>query len=104
MVDRKKPGVAFWAAVVVAVALLYPLSFGPACWLADRDLLPDRLTESIYRPLVFSAIHTNCLRGLEWYGTLMGLPELTASDEEPVTDCRLYTAVRIRLNAETIKR
>jgi hypothetical protein len=33
MTDRKKPGVAFWATVVVVVLLLgYPLSFGPACW------------------------------------------------------------------------
>ena len=31
--DRKKPGVAFWATVVVVVGLAaYPLSFGPACW------------------------------------------------------------------------
>jgi hypothetical protein len=29
--DRKKPSVAFWATVVV-VLVLYPLSFGPACW------------------------------------------------------------------------
>jgi hypothetical protein len=29
--DRKKPGVAFWATVVlVAVLVGYPLSFGPA--------------------------------------------------------------------------
>ena len=31
MTDRKKPGVAFWATVVVVVVLVaYPLSFGPA--------------------------------------------------------------------------
>jgi hypothetical protein len=31
MTDRKKPGVAFWATVVVVVLLVaYPLSFGPA--------------------------------------------------------------------------
>src|SRR5262249_20222835 len=37
MADRKKPGVAFWATVVVVVALLgYPLSFGPACWLTAQ--------------------------------------------------------------------
>jgi len=31
--DRKKPGVAFWATVVVVMVLVaYPLSFGPACW------------------------------------------------------------------------
>ncbi len=35
--DRKTPGVAFWATVVVVVVLVvYPLSFGPACWLATR--------------------------------------------------------------------
>ena len=29
---KKKPGVAFWATVVVVVALVgYPASFGPAC-------------------------------------------------------------------------
>ena len=33
---RKKPGMAFWATVVVVVVLLYPLSFGPAVWLAAR--------------------------------------------------------------------
>jgi len=33
MTSRKKPGVAFWATVVVVVVLVaYPLSFGPACW------------------------------------------------------------------------
>jgi len=32
MTVRKKPGVAFWATVVMVVVLvLYPLSFGPAC-------------------------------------------------------------------------
>jgi hypothetical protein len=35
--DRKKPGVAFWATVVLVVVLVgYPLSFGPAAWLAIR--------------------------------------------------------------------
>jgi hypothetical protein len=42
MTSRKKPGVAFWATVVlVAVLVLYPLSFGPACWLAYRDYMSD---------------------------------------------------------------
>jgi hypothetical protein len=39
--ERKKPGVAFWATVVVVAALVaYPLTFGPACWLFDRKILP----------------------------------------------------------------
>jgi hypothetical protein len=33
MAPRKQPSAAFWATVVVVVALVvYPLSFGPACW------------------------------------------------------------------------
>jgi len=32
-VDRKKPGLAFWAAVVLLLALVYPLGFGPACFI-----------------------------------------------------------------------
>ncbi len=40
--DRKKPGVAFWATVVVVVTLVaYPLSFGVAEWLDGRDWLPE---------------------------------------------------------------
>jgi hypothetical protein len=39
--DRKKPGMAFWATVVVvAVLVAYPLSEGPAFWIMER--LPKR--------------------------------------------------------------
>ena len=37
MTDRKKPTTAFWISVALVMALVgYPLSFGPACWLASR--------------------------------------------------------------------
>ncbi len=36
MTDRKKLGVAFWASVVLVVVLAYPLSIGPAGWMASR--------------------------------------------------------------------
>ncbi len=59
MTSRKKPGMAFWATVVVAVALLYVLSFGPACWLTAQPWhnvinndgwdMPPRWMQ-IYRP------------------------------------------------------
>jgi hypothetical protein len=51
--DRKKPGVAFWATVVVVVA--YPLSFGPACWLADRDIVAYDAVYTLHSPLLRSA-------------------------------------------------
>jgi hypothetical protein len=50
--SRKKPGVAFWATVVVVVVLVaYPLSFGPACWLAARGKIPFAPTATVYRPI-----------------------------------------------------
>jgi hypothetical protein len=53
MTDRKKPGVAFWATVMVAsLAALYVLSFGPACWIASRTRTDDAAFFSIaYRPM-----------------------------------------------------
>jgi hypothetical protein len=39
--SRKKPGVAFWATVAVVVVLIYPISFGPACWINERTAYPD---------------------------------------------------------------
>jgi hypothetical protein len=52
-IDRKKPGVAFWATVVVAAVLVaYPLSFGPACWITARtDTDRSALFTTIYGPL-----------------------------------------------------
>jgi hypothetical protein len=47
----KKPGVAFWAAVAVVAALVaYPLSFGPACWIASRGQVSSSVLIA-YRPL-----------------------------------------------------
>lgn len=69
--DRKKPGVAFWATVVVVVALLaYPLSFGPACWICDK--VPESIDEEIcrlYWPLAEVAIRRDnpIGRALWWW-------------------------------------
>jgi hypothetical protein len=55
MTDRKKPGMAFWATVVVVVALLaYLLSFGPACWLSAKrpgDRTRPHSAMMVYLPL-----------------------------------------------------
>jgi hypothetical protein len=98
MTSRKKPGVAFWATVVVTVALiLYPLSFGPACWwfsttepldvflasvmssargstYSDSACAPD-----IYWPLGWAVDHMGETPSeiLGWYGRI-GLPRETA--------------------------
>ena len=52
MTDRTKPGVAFWATVVVVAGLVaYPLSFGPACWVSSRFDVGHKLVPVMYRPL-----------------------------------------------------
>jgi hypothetical protein len=52
--DRKKPGVAFWATVVVVVvALLYPISFGPACWISSRLNAGTQAVTVVYRPITW---------------------------------------------------
>jgi hypothetical protein len=54
----KKPGVVFWATVVLVVVLVaYPLSFGPARWLYLHDLMPAWLADPLhilYQPLFLS--------------------------------------------------
>jgi hypothetical protein len=50
---RKKPGVAFWATVVVVVVLvLYPLSFVPACWVSSRVQPNGVYVSAVYRPII----------------------------------------------------
>jgi hypothetical protein len=55
MTDRKKPGVAFWATMVVVVVLVaYPLSFGPACWISSRVQPSGRVVSVIYSPVIWT--------------------------------------------------
>jgi len=41
MTDHKKPGVVFWATVVIVLVLAYRLSIGPVVWLDEHGFLPD---------------------------------------------------------------
>jgi len=58
MTDRKKPGVAFWATVVVVVlglaAVMYPLSAGPISYMLKTGFLPASalpVARCVYAPL-----------------------------------------------------
>ena len=75
MTDRKKPGVTFWATVVVVGLVLYVLSFVPACWLCDRDALSERLVYWTYRPLATASIYSGCGNALCRYGELLTIRE-----------------------------
>jgi hypothetical protein len=79
MTSRKKPGVAFWATVVVVVMLVaYPLSFGPACWYVARTGIhkPHPWFGFIYLPIGWCAGHEASFvcPAACWYGKL-GAPE-----------------------------
>jgi hypothetical protein len=77
MTDRKRPTVGFWITVaLVAVLVGYPLSFGPACWLTDRDYLPERLFKEIYRPMATCFVRLGMIRIASWYGELLPTPKL----------------------------
>lgn len=75
MTDRKKPGVACWASVVLVVVLLgYPLSFGPACWISSRCGKGDEFVSTTYEPLLRMAHGTRPRfigRSLAKYGALL---------------------------------
>jgi hypothetical protein len=54
--DRKKPGTAFWATVVVVVLVVYPLSVGPAEWMRVHGWLSKGDMQALkwfYRPLAW---------------------------------------------------
>ena len=59
MTDRKKPGWTFWMTVVlIALPLLYVVSFGPWCWaisgsIRDRGDRPS----TFYRPILWVWLH-----------------------------------------------
>ncbi len=83
--DVRKPGVAFWASVALAIPVLYVLSFGPACWLVDRGNARIEVVARVYRPFVRAAAAENGIgRFLKWYGGL-DRPRNTPATTIPMT-------------------
>jgi hypothetical protein len=73
MTSPRKPGVAFWATVVMVVAVLvaYPLSIGPAVWLTARGHFRESTVQSIYMPVLWTASQAEWLdNAVTWWGSL----------------------------------
>jgi hypothetical protein len=66
--DRKKPGVAFWFAVVMVVAIAYPLSMGPAWWMCHKIDFPGCVIQGI--DFVYEPIWWAAWNGPEWFRDL----------------------------------
>jgi hypothetical protein len=92
--DRRIPGVAFRASVAAVVLLvLYPLSFGPACWITSRtphDEWPPVLTAYWALSWIVTRCPSSIFHGLLSYGELFSgedlIPWITltqADDDEP---------------------
>jgi len=48
----RKPSIALWITVaLVAVLVGYPLSWGPAFWMVDLEVLPEKPIAILYRPI-----------------------------------------------------
>jgi len=77
MTDRKKPGVGFWATVVVSVSLVaYPLSIRPVGWIVDNVDFPNLLPLywTLYAPIIWVYDHgpEPIHDVIEWYANLWG--------------------------------
>jgi hypothetical protein len=74
--EKKKPGAAFWATVVVVCLLLagYPLSIGPANWLLRHGMLPEQTHPALttfYRPIDFTCDNSETIADtMRWYVSL----------------------------------
>jgi hypothetical protein len=76
MTSRKKPGVAFWATVILVAALVgYPLSTGPADWMRNHGWLSEGAIKALdwfYAPLPWTYKHSPTVvqRAIRWYASV----------------------------------
>ena len=70
--EHKMPGEAFWTVVIVVVALAYPISFGPACWLTDRGFVDSADSGRLDRPILQVCVRDSgrLSAAVRWYGLL----------------------------------
>jgi hypothetical protein len=71
--SERKPASGFWITVaLVAVLVLYPLSFGPACWIVSRTNAGADWLPFCYRPIItgLSIDRTSLSAVIQWYSRL----------------------------------
>ncbi len=73
MTDRKKPGAAFWATLVLAAVALFVAALGPAAWTSSRTGVGVKAVSSLYEPLLSRSPHA-VRKILETYSTWWAPP------------------------------
>ena len=80
---NKKPGVAFWVTVGVVLLLVYPVSFGPACWVYSRTAESESwatvwdTANRIYYPILKQWNGEGTVsRAIDWYANLGSAAEV----------------------------
>jgi hypothetical protein len=53
--DRGSPGAGFFLTVAAVVALLYPASLGPSCWVSSRSGGGAYAVSVVYHPMLVAA-------------------------------------------------
>jgi len=67
----QKAGVGFWCTIIVVALLMYPISFGPACWITSGIELGSTAIPTIYRPVTRAAESSPAIQNmLQWYARL----------------------------------
>jgi hypothetical protein len=82
MIHRKKPGVAFWATVVVVVVAVYVASIGPAYWACSdargriRCDWSGAIFVNSYAPIVllYQEGPSPARQAISWYLGFWGMP------------------------------
>ena len=74
IVNRRERWAKWTLALVVGLPIFYVASFGPACWLADHELLPFDPVESAFSPIVKLAMDEPDLfrPAILWYASICG--------------------------------
>src|SRR5260370_31230981 len=68
MTDRRRPSAALYATIVVAVPMVYPLSFGPVCRLCEDGYVNGRAAWIAYRPILWMAYRApSPISGVIWW-------------------------------------
>jgi len=73
MTSRKHPSVALWitVALLVVVPVLYIASFGPACWISERNGIGERAVSKVFWPIVWVAeTNPRATKVVLWYASL----------------------------------